>query len=251
MPFPGPQPGGGSGGSFTPADGSITTAMLAAAAVTTAKLAESLSLTTPALGVATATSINKVAITAPATSATLTLADGSTLATSGAYSITLTATGATNVTLPTSGTLKTTTSSYGWMLYYGSPGKGSTNTNIMRWTNADAGNAGGSDLSIVQSASNGDYFLVGTTGTYQVTGSIQHSSGALHVYVFCSSGALVNTQNATETDIKGSAVNPGPYSHPFGAVFKATAGDKIYISCAGTINNTYSKHNIVSVARVD
>ncbi|MDR3487104.1 MAG: hypothetical protein P4M05_19630, partial [Bradyrhizobium sp.] len=37
------------------------------------------SLTTPSLGVATATSINKVAITAPATSATLTIANGKTL----------------------------------------------------------------------------------------------------------------------------------------------------------------------------
>ena len=64
-------------------------------------------LVTPVLGVATATSINKVAITAPTTSATLTLADGSTLVTSGANSITLTSTGATNVTLPTTGTLAT------------------------------------------------------------------------------------------------------------------------------------------------
>lgn len=71
-------------------------------------LATSPSLTTPSLGVATATSVNKVAITAPASSATLTLADGSTLATSGANSITLTSSGATNVTLPTSGTLVTT-----------------------------------------------------------------------------------------------------------------------------------------------
>jgi hypothetical protein len=38
-----------------------------------------LTLTTPVLGVATATSINKVAITAPATSATLTIVDGKTL----------------------------------------------------------------------------------------------------------------------------------------------------------------------------
>ena len=51
--------------------------------------------------------INKVTITAPATSATLTLANGSTLATSGAFSTTLTATAATNVTLPTTGTLAT------------------------------------------------------------------------------------------------------------------------------------------------
>jgi hypothetical protein len=64
-------------------------------------------LVTPILGVASATSVNKVAITAPATSSTLTIADGSTLATSGAFSTTLTATGATNVTLPTTGTLAT------------------------------------------------------------------------------------------------------------------------------------------------
>ena len=69
--------------------------------------ATSPTLTTPSLGVATATSINKVAFTAPATSATLTLADASTLATSGGFSLTLTTTAASNVTLPTAGTLTT------------------------------------------------------------------------------------------------------------------------------------------------
>lgn len=64
-------------------------------------------LITPSLGVATATSINKVAITAPATSATLTIADGASLVTSGAYSLTLISTAATNVTFPTTGTLAT------------------------------------------------------------------------------------------------------------------------------------------------
>lgn len=62
-------------------------------------------LVTPVLGVATATSVNKVAITAPTSSATLTLSDGSSLITSGGHSITFTTTGSTNVTLPTSGTL--------------------------------------------------------------------------------------------------------------------------------------------------
>jgi hypothetical protein len=66
-------------------------------------------LTTPVLGVASATSLNKVTVTAPATAATLTLADGSTLATSGAFSVTLTGTATTNVTLPTTGTLATQT----------------------------------------------------------------------------------------------------------------------------------------------
>lgn len=97
-------------------------------------------LVTPVLGVAAATSINKVAITAPATSATLTIADGKTLtvnasttlatdsitfagtevltlaaaknvtfadafATSGAFSTTVTSTATTTVTLPASGIL--------------------------------------------------------------------------------------------------------------------------------------------------
>jgi hypothetical protein len=68
--------------------------------------ATSPTLTTPVLGVATATSLN--GLTVSTTTGTLTLANGSTLATSGANSITLTSTGATNVTLPTSGTLATT-----------------------------------------------------------------------------------------------------------------------------------------------
>ena len=58
-------------------------------------------------GAVTGLSFNKVTITQPATSATLTLVDGSTLATSGAFSTTLTATANTNVTLPTTGTLAT------------------------------------------------------------------------------------------------------------------------------------------------
>lgn len=64
-------------------------------------------LTTPTIGVASATSINKVAITAPTTSATLTLADGSTHVLAGAYSSTFTITGTTALTFPTTGTLAT------------------------------------------------------------------------------------------------------------------------------------------------
>jgi len=59
-----------------------------------------ITLTTPDIGVATATSVNKVTITAPDTSATLTLVTGSSLITAGAFAITLTSTAATNVTLP-------------------------------------------------------------------------------------------------------------------------------------------------------
>jgi len=63
-------------------------------------------LVTPTLGAATATSVNGLTISS--TTGVLTLASGSTLATSGAFSTTFTATGATTLTLPTSGTLATT-----------------------------------------------------------------------------------------------------------------------------------------------
>lgn len=62
--------------------------------------ATSPTLVTPVLGVATATSINKVTITAPATSATLTIADGKTLTVSN--SLTLAGTDATTMTFPAS-----------------------------------------------------------------------------------------------------------------------------------------------------
>jgi hypothetical protein len=51
---------------------------------------------------------NNLTITAPATNATLTIADTTTFATSGAFNLTLTTTAATNVTLPRAGTLTTT-----------------------------------------------------------------------------------------------------------------------------------------------
>jgi hypothetical protein len=70
--------------------------------------ATSPSLTTPSLGAATATSINKVAITAPATSATLTIADGKTLTVSN--TLTFTGTDTSSVAFGTGGTVAYTAS---------------------------------------------------------------------------------------------------------------------------------------------
>ena len=61
-------------------------------------LATSPTLTTPTLGVASATSINKVALTAPATGSTLTILDGKTLTANN--SITLAGTDSTTMTFP-------------------------------------------------------------------------------------------------------------------------------------------------------
>lgn len=59
-------------------------------------------LTTPNIGVATATSVNKVAITAPATSATITIADGKTLTASN--TVTLTGTDGSSIAFGAGGT---------------------------------------------------------------------------------------------------------------------------------------------------
>ena len=61
-------------------------------------LATSPTLVTPTLGVASATSVNKVALTAPATASTLTIADGKTLTASN--TLTLAGTDATVMTFP-------------------------------------------------------------------------------------------------------------------------------------------------------
>jgi hypothetical protein len=69
--------------------------------------ADTPTLVTPVLGVATATSVNKMAITAPATSSTLAVADGKTFTVS--RSLTLTGTDTTTMTFPsTSATIART-----------------------------------------------------------------------------------------------------------------------------------------------
>ena len=63
-------------------------------------LSNSPTLVTPVLGVASATSINKIALTAPATGSTLTIADGKTLTASN--TLTLAGTDSTTMTFPSS-----------------------------------------------------------------------------------------------------------------------------------------------------
>jgi hypothetical protein len=79
--------------------GTVTTTMLAATTGSgSVVLATSPTLVTPVIGVASATTVNKVTLTAPATGSTLTVADGKTLTASN--SITLAGTDSTTMTFP-------------------------------------------------------------------------------------------------------------------------------------------------------
>lgn len=76
------------------------TGVTSSTGTTSVVLSNSPTLVTPTLGVASATSINKVALTAPATGSTLTIADGKTLTASN--SLTLAGTDSTTMTFPSS-----------------------------------------------------------------------------------------------------------------------------------------------------
>ena len=78
--------------------GNLTSISAQTGAGTTFVVQTSPTLITPVLGVATATSINKIAITAPASGATLTIADGKTLTANA--SLTLAGTDSTTMTFP-------------------------------------------------------------------------------------------------------------------------------------------------------
>lgn len=67
---------------------------------TVVAMAASPVFTAPTLGAATATTINKVTITQPATGSTLTIVDGGSLITAGAFALTFTATATSNLTIP-------------------------------------------------------------------------------------------------------------------------------------------------------
>ena len=179
-------------------------------------LANTPTLITPVLGVATATSINKVAFTAPATAATLTLYDGSTLATAGAYSVTLTSTNTTNVTLPTTGTLATLAGSEtltNKTLGSGSTWNGNTVSIAYGGTGSTTGSITGSGaLSFTAGGSNNNVNLVPTgTGTVDVASAritsvatpTQPTDAANKAYVDNSAAGL-NVKNPVQAATTGA-----------------------------------------------
>jgi hypothetical protein len=91
----------------TPSSANLRTAVTDETGTGALVFANTPTLVTPVLGVATATSVNKMAITAPATSSTLAVADGKTFTVN--HSLTLAGTDATTMTFPaTSATIART-----------------------------------------------------------------------------------------------------------------------------------------------
>lgn len=143
------------------------------------------SLTTPILGVATATSVNKLTITAPATSATLTIADGKTLTQSN--TLTYTGTDGSSVDFGTGGIVS----------YAGSPGTlvtagiaGTTQSAVVN-TRYIVQNAGQTTITLPTTFAIGDVVIIkglgaggwileaGTATTIQMGTSATSAAGSL------------------------------------------------------------------------
>jgi hypothetical protein len=206
-------------------------------------------LITPNLGDATATTVNKITLTQPATNAVLSLANGSTLATSGANSITLVSTGPTSVTLPTSGTLVSSTvtslpnlstvdtiTTGTWSASFGTV----SGANL---TNLTAGNLSGTIPSTVLANSS---LYIGTTqvalnrasGSLSLTGvSIDGTAAVTNALATTGSpvvvsGASTPTINQVLTATSGTAAEWRDIS----AILGSSSGTVTSVSGQGTVN---------------
>ena len=190
----------------------------------TQAIGNGLTLTTPVLGAATATSINGLTIST--TTGTLTLVNGSTLATSGANSITLTSTGSTNVTLPTSGTLMTTAGN--------TTGSAATLTTAQNlWGQSFNGSAA------VTGAMTGVTSVAGTTGSTLAvtqpsvstsTGNAISLTGGASTNTTGTGGNVILTGGAATT---GSLAAIGGQVNILGGASNGTAGTGGSINLAG------------------
>jgi hypothetical protein len=224
--------------------GSFTSAQLLAALTDetgsgSAVFATSPTLVTPTLGVASATSVNKVAITAPATGSTLTIADGKTLTASN--TLTFTGTDASSVAFGAGGTV----------LYsggaLGTPSSGTLtnctfptlnqNTTGSAATLTTARNINGvsfdGSAAITITANTTNALTIGTG----LSGTSFNGSGAVTVAIDTTVATLTGTQTLTNKTISGasntlsnignasltnSAITLGGTSVSLGGAFTAT-----------------------------
>ena len=147
--------------------------------------------TTPNIGAATATNINKVVITAPATGSTITIADGKTLSVNN--SITETATDGSSVDFGNGGTVLYNTAAYGYTLTFGNGGNWAPTANTNNYF--------------------GHYGLAGTTGAAVRRTYIPKTSTLKQIYGVCQcsnspsseTGSLIwRLNNTTDVTINSS-----------------------------------------------
>lgn len=193
-------------------------------------------LVTPVLGVATATSINKVAFTAPASGSTLTIADGKTLTASN--SITLAGTDGKSLTLTTGLTVTTNDGT----IAFGGASKtltvnnsiGLSGTDGKTLTVSNSGTLGGAD---------GWTLAIAASKTLTVSNSLTFTAGADgQSFAFPSTSDTVTGNAATQTlsnkTLTAPTINGGTATALTGLGIRSTGSGAFDLTLANTENLT-------------
>jgi len=130
--------------------------------------------------------------------------------------------------------------------YKGFAARGSTNTNIARWSTLI--NSVGSDLAIVQSAANGDHFTVATAGYYIITVGLL--PGGLVDNQIKIGSALNNAMTYSQTDFRAGKTASVGYLMTFSWTGYIAANDKIWLASGGLPDNTDPLLNFISITRI-
>lgn len=114
----------------------------------------------------------------------------------------------------------------------GGNGQGSTNTRVRRYSNIEENN-GGSDITLTQSATDGDYFVAVTAGLYAF-GASDYATGTNAMFAICrsSTGAPVQGSTAVESFSLVEDI-VAPITQSAGAGFTAGTSGVAYLA-AGT-----------------
>ncbi len=179
-------------------NGTAISAATTTGSTSTVVLQTSPTLITPVLGVATATSINKLTITPPASSATLTIADGKTLTVNNI--LTFTGTDSSSVAFGTGGTVLYTTSTI--PLTVGTTTIASGTTTRILYDNAGSGTVVAMATAAVLTSATITTKLSPTSDDGAPLGDTTHNFSDL----FLASGAVINIANGNWVATHTSAI---------------------------------------------
>lgn len=212
-------------------------------------------LVTPTLGVASATSINKVAITAPASSATLTIADGKTLTASN--TLTFTGTDASSVAFGGGGTV---IYSGGAPSFTNITLTNTTNQIVLGTTNtvtiSSVAQAASRTFTIPLVAGTSDFVMTaaGTTNTLlgTITGSSLTSVGTITTGVW-NAGAVTSSGVIYGTVLRANDGTAGTPSISFNSAtvtgFYRPSGGVIGVSPDGNLRFSFTDGNVFNFTR--